>query len=304
MRLATLLACLAFASAPVRAAHEPLHVHLPFAPVFEMYSAQGNTMLAVKHGGQASLIELPSARVRWTFDANGVNGAGLSPDGRRLAITRNDGTLTVFGPGKSARTSWKIHGRPGRIQFLPHGLLLVGVQLWDIGTHKTVARLDTRFGPMTSADTSPDGRFLATGGGDTVVRVYDTRNWKEVLRLTGLNLEALGIAYARDGSRIVTGGVGDRLDVIDAADGRLLRTIDTGHPGVAGIQPSGMRDWMLVKYLDPRSNKPESWLLVNIVDESMRKACGPVAHVRTAKGVLWCYRVHDATLTETPRAMP
>lgn len=282
----------------------PHRVSLPFAPVYEQVSAQGNVLMAVRWDMRVALIDLQSDKVLLTLDAHDASSGALSADGRRFAIATRSGRVIVYGVRDGSRTSWAITAPSGRMQFLRNGMLLVAGRLWNVGTRHAVARLRTRFGPVTSAALSPDGRHLAAGGGDTVLRVYDAHSWVPVHRFSGLKLEVLGVAYTRDGSRIVTGGIGDRLAVLDASSAKLVKTLPTGKTGVAGVRSAGVPDWMAVQYIDPRTDKPVAWRLVDVATGRTRPLCGPAIMASPRDGAIWCYRVNGKTLLETPHAMP
>jgi WD40 repeat protein len=75
---------------------------------------------------------------------------------------------------------------------------------------------------------SPDGSRIASGGQDSIVKVWDSRSGRARLTLAGHTRQVSCVAFSPDSSRIVSGSVDRSLKVWDASSGRLLRTLQ-GH---------------------------------------------------------------------------
>ena len=60
----------------------------------------------------------------------------------------------------------------------------------------------------TSAKFGPDGKVLAIGGNDHLVRLFDTETFDEIRQLAGTPRETAGLAFSPDGSRLVSATVG------------------------------------------------------------------------------------------------
>lgn len=155
-----------------------------------------------------------------------LNGPTFSPDGRKLAA--------VYGTFK---------GGPEGIQYwIPRGVLL-----WDLSQAKEPRRLTMRGGfPLAFAPdsktlacgresaiylfdvssgnllhdrpgheqgelaltTSPDGKLLASGGDNGVVRLWDTATSKQRMKLEGRDLYITDCLFSSDGQRIAAGNLG------------------------------------------------------------------------------------------------
>jgi WD40 repeat protein len=162
--------------------------------------------------------------------------AAFSPDGGRVVVTPSSaettsdfrlhlvGMIHDVGEGKSGRPLKAPLTRPiNRFLFSPDGKTLAGysslspgggVQLWDPATGKEIKALgdnDGLFWFVKEAAFSPDGRHLATVGGNLMnkdeLNVVEIARGKKVHSFTaefGQNL--LSIAFSADGKRLAVGG--------------------------------------------------------------------------------------------------
>ncbi|HEX7173051.1 MAG TPA: hypothetical protein VF365_10635 [Candidatus Limnocylindria bacterium] len=86
-------------------------------------------------------------------------------------------------------------------------------------------------GPFLSADLSPDGRFIATGGLDRVANVWDVSTGKHVVRLAE-HRDVIGdVAFSPDGARLATASQDGLIRVWSVPTGDLEMTL----AGQAGL---------------------------------------------------------------------
>jgi WD40 repeat protein len=154
----------------------------PRAPQRLAFSADGGRLAAVFAGGLVRVWDATTDEEARTFrHERAVAGLAFSPDGKRLA------TCTPVG----------------------HDMSETEVLVQDPRTGQQFAALSLSKGAMALCVAfSPDGRLLAAGGADAVVKVWDTTSWQELLRLRPYEEfgSVHGIAFSPDGRRLAAAG--------------------------------------------------------------------------------------------------
>ena len=82
---------------------------------------------------------------------------------------------------------------------------------------------------MTSVAISPDGRLVAAGSLDTVVRLWDVQTGQLIERLVGHKDSVYSVAFTPDGKGLVSGSLDQTLKHWDL--GPLVRSIVRGGRG-------------------------------------------------------------------------
>ena len=80
---------------------------------------------------------------------------------------------------------------------------------------------------------SPDGRQIASAGGDETVKIWDMATGSEVRTLRGHSASLEAVAFSPDGKRIASGADDGVIKIWDAASGAELKTL-RGHRGWIG----------------------------------------------------------------------
>src|SRR5207245_45597 len=82
------------------------------------------------------------------------------------------------------------------------------VFLWDVTSRKELRKFEVRFTDFrdtgASVTFSPDGRFLACGGGDNKVRLYEVVTAEKVLELAGHRERVASAVFTPDGRTLVS----------------------------------------------------------------------------------------------------
>ncbi|MEO2089549.1 MAG: hypothetical protein ABGY75_08655 [Gemmataceae bacterium] len=161
-----------------------------------VFSAGGRLLLTHPQQGGALLLDGQDGRVRREFSTDQWGASAvdaMSPDGRRVFLGRDMGTLV------------------------------------DAGTGKDVAPLPGRLSRVTLARFSPDSRRLFTAHGRSG-HVWDAETGKAVAALSGHESRIVAAEFSHDGRRVVTGSDDATAAVWDAATGALI-AVYMGHPG-------------------------------------------------------------------------
>ncbi len=144
-----------------------------------------------------------------------VFAAAWSPDGQRIASTREDNIVQLW----EARTGRVLSvlqtnvGSANIVAWSPDGHTLAvsndlgSVQLWNAQTGKNLALLDAHpdSGWANMVVWSPDGRMLLSTRRDGTVQLWDARGGKELIALQGHTSEVWGAAWSPDGLRLASG---------------------------------------------------------------------------------------------------
>jgi WD40 repeat protein len=178
-----------------------------------------------------------------------VLGVAYSPDGRLLASSSWDKTVRFWNAadGRPVGAPIRHTDELGVLAFRPRDGREVAVaafdksvKFWNVPTGDAQSGQPVRSfaggaGINTIIAFSPDGRYLATSGGENrIVSVWDVTNDREPIWSLRGQTDALPVvAYSPDGRLLAVASVDQTVRILDALTGRAVRTL-RGHRAMLG----------------------------------------------------------------------
>lgn len=191
---------------------------------------------------QALHTALGASRLRTVHQGfgRGTSAVAWSPDGARLAVSSDDGTVRVWsgddpepvvltaGGDYMLALAWSPDG--GRLTASSRDST---VRVWSTATWAELAVLHHGPAPADGAREmgvgnvawSPDGSHLASVGSDRAVRIWDGATYAEAAVGHGHERMVWGLDWSPDGQRIATSGEDATVRIWDPATGRALRVL-------------------------------------------------------------------------------
>lgn len=216
----------------------------------------------------------------------------FSPDGRFLATGAEDRQIRIWDIQKQ-RIKHLLQGHMQEIyslDFSRDGRFLVSgsgdksARVWDIEKGQCVFDLriedfiHNEQGPIdagiTSVALSPDGKLVAAGSLDTMVRVWNVQTGHQVERLKGHKDSVYSVAFSPDGKYLVSGSLDRTLRVWDLSQTkRALDSISAGSKeslekglGTCASTLNGHKDYVLSVAISPDGQ----WVVSGSKDRSIQ----------------------------------
>ncbi|HVX09610.1 MAG TPA: hypothetical protein VHC22_00275 [Pirellulales bacterium] len=153
----------------------------------------------------------------WAAHYGWVEALAFTADGKHLATAASDWKVMLFdlpepddadAKPPTAKAKWgPFAALPVSVAYSPDGKrLLIGhdvTEVWDVAEGKKVRQL-----PGSRVAYAPDGRTLATGGGElyNAVRVWDAETGEERARMVGgHHYQVTSLVYSPNGKRLLSG---------------------------------------------------------------------------------------------------
>jgi WD40 repeat protein/tetratricopeptide (TPR) repeat protein len=140
-----------------------------------------------------------------SFDWHDAGAFAFSPDGRWLAIQRQNAHVELLPTGGGSAFTLPVHGGYfSTLTFSPDGAALAGVDdravaIWNLASRQELLRLTGHKETVTSIAFSPDGSLVATTCGDAMTRIWDAHDGRPLASLPGPSY-MLALAFSPDGA--------------------------------------------------------------------------------------------------------
>jgi WD40 repeat protein len=195
----------------------PLRLAGTAARVAPAYTPDGRGLIAAGIDRRIRVFDTSTGRERrsWAAPGAGIRCLVVAPDGRTLDTGGGDGRLRRWDlDGGGLLEDVPAGGSVDAVTFSPDGRTLVSrgdgqLRLWDADTFRARPHSSARGpSPVVCQTFTPDGRFLATGHVDRVVRLWDPGTGRPLLSLPGHGHVVHSLAFSPDG-RTLACGVGE-----------------------------------------------------------------------------------------------
>jgi WD40 repeat protein len=167
----------------------------------------GREVTSMKLGGKnPSKDSSANPQIYWTSqgDENKVNSIAYSPDGKYIVSGSADNTVRIW----DSENGYEI------ARMLP-------------GYNKVIQSGHTYYmSGVNSVAFSPDGKYVASGGTDGNIYIWDVSSKQEVARMTSVlkndmgpytNYDVLSVAFSPDGKYVVSGNMDNTVRIWDLA---------------------------------------------------------------------------------------
>ena len=146
--------------------------------------------LAMVNGSMIRLREVESGRITGTFMVEGASffSLAVSPDGTILAAGDSDNLVRLWNIQDAYRTGQETYPQP--VELASHN--------GRAGSYRAL---------IWRVTFSPDGRLLASAGGDSTLQLWDAAKGELLTSLTGHSGGATCVAFRPDGRGLASGGL-------------------------------------------------------------------------------------------------
>jgi WD40 repeat protein len=117
------------------------------------------------------------------------------------------------------------------------------MRVWDIARGQELLTLERHKAGVTSAAFSPDGKYLASGNFDNLVRLWDAAGVRQLFALHGHTAQVEEVAFSPDGKYLASGAADGAVILWEAAGSQEVLTLKDEKAPVNSVafSPDGKR---------------------------------------------------------------
>ncbi|KAI9674757.1 MAG: hypothetical protein M1817_001661 [Caeruleum heppii] len=195
--------------------------------------------------GTVRFWDVRSNRCTSVVDVGGEGGGftlAWSGDGATVLVGRKDDALLPISLHNPSQTPTPSHPIPQPVQTnqttFSHSsttlLLTTGSGTIKILSYPTLTPLHTLHAHTSACfclELCPRGRYLAVGGSDALVSLWDTREWVCKAALSGMTGPVRSVGFSFDGSFVCGGSdEGTGVEIAHVESGEYVHSLPTTHP--------------------------------------------------------------------------
>ena len=178
--------------------------------------------------------ELTHIAVEWKLESPLIT-CRFDPTGRYVFATAEDSTVQRFDLASGAKVAMVGHKSWVRdLAFMPDGKTMISCDYsgkliwWPVAAAKPepLRTVKAHQGWVRSIAMSPDGQWLATGGNDRMVRMWNPVDGQLIRELTGHDSHVYSVRFHPDGKFLLSGDLSGWVRQWEASTGTELRRFD------------------------------------------------------------------------------
>ena len=223
------------------------------------FDPSGSSVVTLVRDSFARVFSASDGRLRFSVEQPGrVTSAAFSPNGKLLATagTGRTGNLWSAEDGRRVGVIGGAYGGLTSVTFSPSGALLATTSVDAVARAYSVAAIERAFSVgiggriaqflghshfVTSAQFSPDEKFLLTASTDTTARVWEVATGRQMAVLAGQHDAVTAAVFVANGAHAVTASLDGTLRIWDTGTRDQLRVLGRhrGEVTAARFSPDG-----------------------------------------------------------------